>query len=604
MRNLSSLREQFVVQPPRREGFVVGVRTVTPNFDARQFAEDTARVAGVKRAECIVGRELAITIAGHEKLDVATSHDGRRVAMLFGELHGKPGVSAASIAEDRSEPTFDFARGLNGSWAIIRFDGDRNTAVVITDRLNSRRVLHGRNEDTCWFASGLDRHPLRGGRIDPIAVGWYLTHGAIYGNRTLYEAVSVLPPSALHRVSKSGTATERYWMPTFSSAGIPNASERSLQVEFGGLLVDAVRCRIDNADQLWVSLSAGYDAAGIVGILGERIRQPNVRCFSYARGSVRKDSDESISAAMAKQLGYSHEILTSYGGDYPSWLGANARVSRAMAGLCDEIDAWATLASEMAGPNAAILVGDECLGWTDYALKRPVDALRAAQIEGSSHLASARAVLTSPAGKQALEGIESDIHAMLAEAPSFDDLHDLKDYFYTTQRAPNYILPWRQNFASRVGSVRFPLLDSRVLDFMARVPAGLRRQKALYRRTISQLCPTTFALPRATSASYHVDHASEFVKAGGSLMPLRSSTLVEIVNPAIQDAVSAAAHSARAPSGRGSLYKTVVKAIKHTALGDLLRKAQPAPPVRNPSPSELLTRLFCLDRALACESSS
>jgi hypothetical protein len=87
-------------------------------------------------------------------------------------------------------------------------------------------------------------------------------------------------------------------------------------------------------------------------------------------------------------------------------------------------------------------------------------------------------------------------------------------------------------------------------------------------------------------------------------MPLRSSAMAEIVNPAIQDAVSAAVHSASTPSIRGSLYKTVVKAIKHTAVGDLLRKAQPAPAVRNPSPAELLSRLFCLDRALACESSS
>lgn len=593
-------------RPPRREGFVVGVRNVTPGFDANSFAAEAARAAGAERAECIVGRELAIAMAVHGMATVATSSSGRRAALLLGELHGQPSVTASSLAESHSVPTPEFARGLNGSWAMIRFDANQDSAVVITDRLNSRRVLHGRNGDTYWFASSLDRHPLRGGRIDPIAVGWYLTHGAIYGNRTLYEAVRVLPPSTLHHVSKSGAATQRYWMPAFSSAGIQSASESRLQGEFGELLVDAVRCRIDNADQIWVSLSAGYDAAGIAGILGERIRQPDVNCFSYARNAAeaQKDSDEAISAKTAQRLGYHHAVLASYGGDYPSWLEANAHASLAMAGLCDEIDAWATLASEMTSPNAAILVGDECLGWTDYALRRPVDALRAAQIEGGTHLASARGVLTNPAGNQALEGIEADIHGMLADAPSFDDLHDLKDFFYTTQRAPNYILPWRQNFASRVGNVRFPLLDSRVLDFMARVPATLRRQKALYRRTISELCPTTFALPRATSASYHVDHAAEFAKAGDSLMPFRSATLAEIVNPAIQEAVKVAAHSASAPSRRSSLYKAAVKVIKHTALGDLLRKAQPAPAVRNPSPAELLTRLFCLDRALACESSS
>jgi len=606
MRNPQLLRDQFVKHPVRRDGFVAGVRAVTAGFDASRFAVEASRAAGTERAHCLVGGDVAIAIAVRGNADVATSSDGRRVALLFGELHGQPLVTAGYLVEGHQELTADFARLLNGSWAILHFDGDRNRAVVVTDRLNSRRVLHGRNENTWWFSSGLDCHPLRGGRIDPIAVGWYLTHGAIYGNRTLYEAVGILPPSTLHQVSASGATTQRYWMPEFSSTTVQGGSERSLQSEFGDLLVDAVRCRVDSGDPILVSLSAGYDAAGIAGILAERIRKADVRCFSYARGTAqaRKDSDEAISAATAARLGYRHDILASYGGDYPSWLEANAHAALAMAGLCDEIDAWATLAAEMTGPTAAILVGDECLGWTDYALKRSADALRAVQIEGGDHLASARGVLASPVCDRVIEGIEADIHGMLGGAPSFDDLHDLKDYFYTTQRAPNYILPWRRNFAGRVGAVRFPLLDSRVLDFMARVPATLRRQKALYRRTISQLCPTTFALPRATSASYHVDHAVEFTKTGSSLMPLRSSALADIVNPAIQSAVSAAVHAGGLPSRRGSLYQAVVKVIKHTAVGDLLRKAQPAPPVRNPKPAELLSRLFCLDRALACESPS
>jgi hypothetical protein len=367
------------------------------------------------------------------------------------------------------------------------------------------------------------------------------------------------------------------------------------------LLVDAVRCRVGGPEPLWLSLSAGYDAAGIVGILGERLKQPDVACFSYARGAVRKDSDEAISAQMAARLGYRHELLTSYRGDYGSWLDANARASRAMAGLCDEVDAWAMLASRATVPTPVILVGDECLGWTDYALHRPVDALRAVQVEGAAHLLPARRILTDSAYERITQGIEADIDAMLAAAPQFEHLHDLKDYFYITQRAPNTILPWRQSFARRVGSVRFPLLDSRVLDFMAHVPAHLRRQKALYRRTIKHLCPATFALPRATSASYHVDHAGEFASAGPGLMPLRSSMLVDLLTPALQDALSAATAAAAAGSrsSRPAIYRFVIKAIKHTAFGDLLRKAQAAPPLRSPSAAELFTRLFCLDRGLA-----
>jgi hypothetical protein len=604
MREFRLLRRRFVEESPQSDWFVVCVRKSGPGFDSEGFARAVAAAAGVHGVTHVVGRGLAVAVAVGRAEQVATSADGRRIAMIFGETHGATALRAGDAADSGREISADAAHGLNGSWAVFQFDADCDHACFITDRLNSRRVFAGTQADAHWFSSSLDRHPLRGNAIDPVAIGWYLTHGAIYGNRTPYKAVRVLPPSVLHRITPQRAASERYWSPTFSSGAVAGTDVRRLEADFGDLLVDAVRCRIDGADPLCVSLSAGYDAAGIVGILGERLRQPGVTCFSYARGEIRPNSDESISRQMASRLGYKHEILSSYQGDYSSWIETNALASRGMAGLCDEVDTWATLASQMTGPTAAIMVGDECLGWTDYALAQPVDALRAAQIQGGPHLAPAASVLDTAVCESVAAGIEADIRYMLAEAPRFDDLHDLKDYFYITQRAPNYILPWRQNFASRVATVRSPLLDSRVLDFMATVPAPLRRQKALYRRTIRRLCPQTFALPRATSASYHIDHSSEFATAAGHLMPLECPTLASLASPQLQDAVTQATRSAHRMPPRLSLYKLLVNAIKHTPVGDMLRKAQPAPPVRNPSPAELMARLLCLDRALVVTGST
>jgi len=598
-----SLRLCFTEQPPRDDWFILGVGTMGPEFDRRRFETEAARAVDGRPAHCLFGRGLAVALAAGPSMRVVLSPDGRRLAAVYGEVHGRPAFAEESSPIPAGDIDAEYARNLNGSWALFHFDADRDEVVVVTDRLNSRRVFHSCDGQTRWFSSGLGRHPRRGGAIDAVAVGWYLTHGAMYGNRTPFEAIRTLPPSSLHRIRPHGTTTERYWLPTFSEPQSSSADARRLQADFGDLLVDAVRCRVAGADPLCVSLSAGYDAAGIAGILGERLRQPDVRCFSYARGPAKEGSDERISAETARRLGYSHEVLTSYVGDYPSWLEANARASNAMAGLCDEVDAWAALAKQMTGLTATILVGDECLGWTDYALGQPADALRAAQIQGGPHLDSARRVLSPDACATAIEGIESDIRAMLSEAPRFADLHDLKDYFYTSQRAPNYILPWRQSFASRVGNVRFPLLDTRVLDFMATVPAPLRRQKALYRRTIRSLCPITFSLPRATSASYHVDHSAEFATAGSSLFPLQSPSLAAMTSPHLQAVVDQASRDTGGRHRRRSVYKMLIDAIKHTPIGDLLRKAQPAPPVRNPSTAELLARLLCLDRSLVAMGS-
>jgi hypothetical protein len=598
MTELADLRMQFVGRIPNDQWFVVCVRPASPNLDSGEFARDVAEKAGLPKAVCMVGTALAVAVAVSDPARVAVSADGRRMALRFGELHGPTAVEPAGLAESRAALCPAEVRSLNGSWSLFRFDADRDDAVFVTDRLNSRRVFAGFDGAFHWFSSSLSLHPGRGGPLDLVALGWYLTHGAIYGGRTPYQAVRVLPASGVHRIGSGGISSERYWTPNFSRRRVTGGDAKRLETVFGDLLIDSVRCRATGPEPLWISLSAGYDAAGIAGILGERLRRPGVRCFSYARGTHRGDSDEAISSDTARLLGYPHETLLSYRGDYASWLEANARACAGMAGLCDEVDAWATLTEQTRGQHATILVGDECLGWTDYALAEPADALRAAQIQGGPHLASVARLFDPATCDHIVAGIESDIHDMLAEAPRFDDLHDLKDYFYTTQRAPNYILPWRANFASRAGNVRFPLLDSRILDFMATVPASLRRQKALYRRTISRLCPATFSLPRARSASYPIDHATELAGMASDQISLRAPLLAELVTPRIQEAFSAAVRSSAALPQRTSLFRKVVNAVKHTPLGDLLRKAQPAPPVRNASPAELIARLMCLDRSL------
>ena len=65
--------------------------------------------------------------------------------------------------------------------------------------------------------------------------------------------------------------------------------------------------RLYDRPQVFLSLSAGYDSAGLLGALAFDLRVPEVRCFSYDHGAPPPNSDASLARQMAECAGYPHE---------------------------------------------------------------------------------------------------------------------------------------------------------------------------------------------------------------------------------------------------------------------------------------------------------
>lgn len=534
---------------------------------------------------------LHVRLAASPGADLAVSADGATALLLHGEIHA-PRAGAAALLARYQERGLGWVSDLDGSFALLIVDTRAAELIVVTDRLGSRRVYGGSYEGAYYLASQLARVPVDADSLDRTALAGYLVNGVIHNGRTPFAGVRALERACIHRIGLGGPASEPYWRYRFE-AGAPVPAD-DLRAELAELLVDAVRRRLPADGALYLSLSAGHDAAGLLGALGAKLGLPDVRCVSYSLGAGRPDDDAVLSRPMAALFGYGHRTLLSYDGDLPAALARNVARGEGGAHFCEEALFWETLGPELRAEAGALMVGDHCLGIKDAAPPRShADALRKVQIRSYDDLPGLGAVLPAPLLRE-LRGLwQAELEAIVGRCPPGASLDDCKDFLYLDQRTAHLIAPWRERFAGHWAPVRSPLLAGPILDFNRRVPADLRRGKALWKATVEGLFPQIFALPRGNSR-YMPRWRDEYARhapAIAALIEAQPSPLDAHLPPeTLLRLLAANAEAARRAGGLSDkLQQLSVRAIGR------LRRSLGAPPApRQLDHAALLQRLLVL----------
>lgn len=522
--------------------------------------------------------------------------------LLHGEVLGVGSDQATAVAGHLARLDPGAPAGLNGSFAALVVDPVADRVSVVTDRVNSRRVYGHRDPEGTWLATTLAG--LTTARdLDPVGVGWYLANGDVHGSRTILDGVSVLGRASWNDITDGPLATRGYWR-FAPGETVRDASEAALSHELGDLLVAAVRRHVADSPDLFVSLSGGYDATAIVGALRADLGARDARCLTYALGRAGRDSDEHRAAETARRAGFAFERVQSYDGDLVRAIERNASMSQGTKGFVHEADAWHRLGSTFASlRHPVVLAGDECFGGAlDHTIRTRDDALRSVGIRGFGVLERLAGHVPGDTLDGMAAGMAADTEAILARCPSSGDPRDAKDFLYLDQRLANVISPWREGFASRFATLRNPLLDNDLLDFVAALPAPLRRTKLLFRRTVARMYPDLFAVPRAKRSNYMVDLGQEIARHAPAIRRLAttgSSRLDDLVPPsAILALVDAAVSAAGRPPSLQARGRDLVRAALPPRASNVVRRYRPPaqfPPV---DPATLVVRLLILRTAL------
>lgn len=465
------------------------------------FNEDRT-VAVVCNGEIYNFRELraGLTGAGHT---FRTGSDAEVLVHLY-EEHGD-----------------DFVSHLRGMFGFALWDERRQRLVLGRDRLGIKPVYYAATRDFLAFASESKALLGRGdieARLDAQALEEFLALGYVPNPHSLFAGIRKLPPGHLAIVENGTVSESRYWQ--LSVTPRTGKSEQEWSGQIREALAASVQAQMISDVPLGAFLSGGIDSTMIVHYMAAAAMGP-VRTYSIGY-------DESTGGAFYNELGFARDIAARYGTQHKE-LVVKPEIVALLPGLIWHMDeptgdsavVTTSLVSQHAAQDVKVVLsgvgGDELWGGYDrYMMPHYVGLLRRVP-------AWLRRIALGPLSRALPVDRHSRLLNMfrylrtltsLADAPPSDRYHQLMQVFGRTQldnllarghsgaddallrllaRYPReaeldrifladagtqltddlLLLSDKMSMAHSLES-RVPLLDERLVDLAATVPAGLR----------------------------------------------------------------------------------------------------------------------------------
>jgi asparagine synthase (glutamine-hydrolysing) len=192
---------------------------------------------------------------------------------------------------------------FNGMFAFALYDGREDALFLARDRLGVKPLFLAELSDGALiFASelkGLLAHPLLRRSPSPQAIEDFLSYGYVPDDSSIVEGVKKLPAGhfLLVRRGRPVPAPQSYWDVDFSNP--VRKSAKALEEELNARLAAAVRSRMVADVPLGAFLSGGVDSSAVVAFMAEASRGAVETC---SIGFDEPDHDETRYAALVAEL--------------------------------------------------------------------------------------------------------------------------------------------------------------------------------------------------------------------------------------------------------------------------------------------------------------
>jgi asparagine synthase (glutamine-hydrolysing) len=214
------------------------------------------------------------------------------------------------LYEDRGD---DFARAMNGMFALAIWDRRRSRLVLARDRMGQKPLYYAETPSGgLVFGSepkALLAHPDVPRRLSPEGLSRYLFYEYVPAPHSIWEGVKKLPPAHVLVWEAGKTTVSRYWSPAWGAPGVGAGGFEETAGRFWGEFVGAVSSHRRSDVPLGVFLSGGVDSSSVAAAVCELGPAKEVRTFSI--GFEDPSFDESAHArAVAGFLGTDHRERT------------------------------------------------------------------------------------------------------------------------------------------------------------------------------------------------------------------------------------------------------------------------------------------------------
>lgn len=199
---------------------------------------------------------------------------------------------------------------LRGMFAFAIWDSRDRSLFLARDRVGKKPLFYCHRPGFLSFASELPAlltDPEVPRTPDPVALHHYLTFQSVPAPFSAFSAIRKLPPGHWLRLRGEGVETRRYWDLSFrpKHPADTRARREALVEELRERVAEAVRIRLVSDVPLGALLSGGVDSGGVVALMAEASGGAPVRTFSV--GFDEREYDE---------LGYARLVAQRYGTEH------------------------------------------------------------------------------------------------------------------------------------------------------------------------------------------------------------------------------------------------------------------------------------------------
>jgi len=264
------------------------------------------------------------------------SADGGVIAVCEGEIYASygdasgyktsPGDPFGSVPLLYDKYGLDFAKGLNGVFAIALWDSRNKKLVLVRDHLGSHSLFYTIVNGEVYFGStakSLLRATGQSAEVDKQALVGYLTSLAVAPPSSMLSNIRALRPGHAVVVDDGSVHEHRYWdLGSFAEDRVKK--EEEWVGELKDLFVDAVGIRSAVGGKIGALVSGGVDTTSIVSALGNG-GMDSIPGFSIAYDE-QQYSDGALQQIVTNTLPVELQSLTVKSGDFISALESGAEV--------------------------------------------------------------------------------------------------------------------------------------------------------------------------------------------------------------------------------------------------------------------------------------
>jgi asparagine synthase (glutamine-hydrolysing) len=241
-------------------------------------------------------RRLAVIDLSEAAHQPMMTTDGRYVISYNGEIYNFRELRLELEAKGhrfRSQSDAEVLLSAFAEWgdeALLRFNGmfafalwDRHTRALLIarDRFGIKPLYYANLGNTFAFASEIKailQHPGYSPKVNKEALLEYFTFQNLFTDRTLFDAVKLLPAGTTMRVTEEhGMKARRYWDFRFVEPAVAQ-DERDYVEELDRLFQQAVKRQLVSDVDVGAYLSGGLDSGSITAVASREL--PYMRTFT------------------------------------------------------------------------------------------------------------------------------------------------------------------------------------------------------------------------------------------------------------------------------------------------------------------------------------